>query len=248
MNNTKRIYSLITILVCTLSLQAQLHPDSVNNNITCYLNTINAMDIDAATSYATTWVENIPNEEFPQYITCAERTLYVPYSNIGQRLLYRAMLQRLLQDDSDDITLLRYRYQYELLCNNNEGDRATDFTFYDTNNKEHNLSEYNGAPTVIIFNDPECEECAMLRQHITTQGECGGIKIDNTTTILVIYPDYPTDTWYKSVSHYPSHWITGYSEDVSDYYDLRTLPAIYILDSEHNVIQRNCHTHIIGIE
>mgnify|MGYP003316109255 CR=1 FL=1 len=87
-----------------------------------------------------------------------------------------------------------------------------------------------------------------MRSHIQSKQELQGIAIDESTTVLVIYPDEPTDTWREAVSHYPASWRVGYSEDVSDVYDLRTLPSTYLLDENHRIVLRNAHSYITAIE
>lgn len=243
----KHLFAIILTFATALLLQAQTTTDSIRQEIEYCINHLCALPSDSVLPAAEEWVATLSNEELPSYILCAERLLYVPYGNYNQRMLYRAMLARLLQSGTDDVTLLRYRYQYDILCSNNECEKATDFTFYDVSDGEHKLSDYQGETCVIIFNDPECEECATLRRHIIEHKECGGVAIDSTTNVMVIYPDYPAETWYEATQNYPTQWIVGYSEEVSDYYDLRILPAVYILDDSHTVTHRNNHTHIITL-
>ncbi len=202
----------------------------------------NNADHEECIACAEEWVANLPQEKLPVYVEQAEKLLYPTYSTYCGRMTYRALLARLLHNgDKDDIALLRYRYQYEMLGRNNEGEFATDFVYYDVNGKEHRLSDGLGSNTLLIFNDPECEECALLREHIVATGELAGCTVDSTTTVLLVYPDEPTDAWREAVMHYPSTWIVGYSEDVSDLYDLRTLPSTYWLDEEQRVMKRDAH-------
>ena len=243
----KYLFAIISVLVAILSLQAQTTTDSIQQEIERYTNHLCILPSNSVPTAAEEWVATLPLYELPSYISCAERLLYIPYSNYNQRMLYRAMLAKLLLSGKDDVTLLRYRYQYDILCSNNEGEKATDFTFYDVSDSEHRLSDYQGKACIIIFNDPECEECAALRRHIIEHKECGGVAIDSTTNVLVIYPDSPTETWYEATQNYPTQWIVGYSEEVSDHYDLRVLPTVYILDDSHTVTHRNNHTHIITL-
>jgi thioredoxin-related protein len=244
----KYVFIIISTLTAIVSLQAQTVADNIQPKIEYFANQLCTLPSDSALTAAEEWIAMLSDEELASYISCAEQLLYTPYSNYHQRILYRTMLDRVLHSSKDDVTMLRYRYQYHILCNNNEGEKATNFTFLDASNTKHELSDYLGEKSIIIFNDPECEECATLRRHIIEHKECGGVAIDSTTNVLVIYPDYPTETWYEATQHYPTQWVTGYSEDVSDSYDLRVLPAVYILDEHHTVIQRNNHTHLITLD
>lgn len=227
---------------------AQNTADSIADDIKQFSEYQAQLSVEECSASAQQWVDMLPQSELLTYAAQAQKILYIPYSSHNQRIAYRTLLQRLLQGNSNDVSLLRYKYMYEMLVHNNEGDSATDFIYYDINDNEHSLSEHNGNQTLIIFNDPECEECASLRQHIIDNGELQGIAIDSTTTILVIYPDMPTPEWREAVTHYPERWKIGYSEDVSDLYDLRTLPSTYLLDDKHIITLRNAHTYITVIE
>lgn len=244
----KRIVIIGALLIATLAAQAEIDVDSIANNIRQFAIAQESASPDSCQAWAETWVAQIPHDELKTYASQGEKILYAPHSSLPCRITYRALLQRLLQENDDDMSMLRYRYMYEAMLHNNEGDEAIDFVFYDPADQEHNLRQYIGHSTLIIFNDPECEECAMLRQHIVDTGELGGYNIDSTTTVLVIYPDMPTDEWREAVVHYPRHWIVGYAEDVSDMYDLRTLPSTYLLDNNHRILLRNAHTYITDRE
>lgn len=234
----------IILLIATLRTEAAVEPDSVIRDVEQCAQAIKSVSIDSCHNIAQTWVEGISGDDLLAYTAYAENIMYTPYCTQQERIVYRTLLARLLQSGMDELRLLRYRYQYEQLSHNNEGERAIDFTYYDINDNSYLLSQHIGNKTLIIFNDPGCEECAILRQHIITQNEIGGETIDSTTTVIIIYPDLPTDEWREAVSHYPAHWIVGYSDEVIDLYDLRTLPSTYILDTQHIILQRNTHTYI----
>lgn len=104
--------------------------------------------------------------ELRRYAQVAERILYTPDCNSQQRAAYRAIVRQLLQNGGDEMALLRYRYQYELLIRNNEGEPAENFSFTDTEGNTRQLEQIHADYTLLIFNDPDCDECAMLRQAI----------------------------------------------------------------------------------
>ena len=165
----------------------------------------------------------IDADELPRYVEVAERILYTPTCNSLQRAAYRAIVRQLLQNGGDEMALLRYRYQYDMLTRNNEGQ----------------LSHIRADYTLLIFNDPECEECAMLREAIMTDPTLATAMAEKRLQVVAIYPDLPTPEWEEQMLHYPALWIKGYAEDVSDLYDVRQLPATYLLDARHTVLARN---------
>lgn len=244
----KFIKTLQLAFLSLIVMQAQLPTTSIESDVQHMKQQCATLMPEECRSKAQDWVASIPSTELLAYASQAQKALYPPYSTLNGRIAYRLLLERLLQSGDDDVALLRYRYMYESLCRNNEGEEAANFVYYDADGNEYTLQSHRGQKTLIIFNDPECEECAALRRHIENKQELQGMSIDAATTVLVIYPDEPTDTWREAVSHYPASWIVGYSEDVSDVYDLRTLPSTYLLDENHQIILRDAHTYITVAE
>ena len=181
----------------------------------------------------------IDADELLRYVEVAERILYTPSCDSRQRAVYRALIRQLLQNGGDELALLRYRYQYEMLTRNNEGEAADDFAFTDIDGNDRQLSHIQADYTLLIFNDPECEECAMLREAIMTDPTLATAMAEKRLQVVAIYPDLPTPEWEEQMLHYPALWIKGYAEDVSDLYDVRQLPATYLLDARHTVLARN---------
>lgn len=234
----------ILSVVALFVAQAQMPVDSIVADIRHMAQWQESHTVAECDSVAHEWVESIARQDLFTYASQAQKILFPPYSTQKGRIAFRRLLERLLQSGEDEYALMRYRYMYESLCVNNEGDEATDFIYYDADGNEHTLRSHRGHKTLIIFNDPECEECAALRRYLAEHGELQGVPIDSATTVLVIYPDEPTDAWRSAVAHYPAEWIVGYSEDVSDLYDLRTLPSTYLLDDNHVILLRDAHSYI----
>ena len=240
----ERYIILLLSIVASCGVWAQSATDNIVKDIESIAQQQATFTIAECDSVAREWVGAIPQDELLTYAMHAQKILYPPYSTHNGRIAYRVLLERLLQSGGDELVLLRYRYMYESLCHNNEGDEAADFVYYDVNDQEHSLHSLRGARTLVIFNDPECEDCAALRRHIVAECELQGEVIDADTRVLVVYPDEPTDEWREAIAHYPDSWIVGYSPDVSDLYDLRTLPSTYLLDNDHTILLRDAHTYI----
>lgn len=56
--------------------------------------------------------------------------------------------------------------------------------------------------------------------------------------ILFIYVD-PEEGWEDKLKDYPAKWYVGASDEVSDLYDLRDTPSIYVIDREGHVAAKN---------
>ena len=62
--------------------------------------------------------------------------------------------------------------------------------------------------------------------------------------VLVLYPDADLSAWREHLSDYPASWINAYDAeqriDKERLYDLKAIPALYLLDSETRVLAKDC--------
>ena len=233
---------LLYILLSTIGIvtgYSRHNTDYIIADIEAFAQQQDTLSLTEQTRICQEWVDNIPQDELLAYAQQAEEILYPPYSTLNRRLAYRSILERLLKSSDDETAMMRYAYQYEMLCHNNEGDVATDFYYYDTEGNEHCLSQTEADYILLIFNDPECEECAALRKDLLSDKTITTLMDSNQLTVMAIFPDEATDEWSEQMMHYPTDWIKGYAEDVSDIYDLRTLPSTYLLDKDRTILLRN---------
>lgn len=240
MKKIRHYIALAGMLLAALPhMAAQETTDAIRQNIDSMLTVCRHHDLPQCNEQACRWAAGIDPQQLPQYVLTAERQLYAPPCDSHERTLYRALVARLLANGGDDITLLRYRYQYGLLSQNNEGEKATDFTFTDTAGREHHLYEQPACHTLLIFNDPDCEECHALRQALLADSTINQAIQRGNLAILVIYPDLPPEGWAEAMQHYPPSWSKGYAEEVSDLYDVRQLPVTYLLDAQRTILLRD---------
>ena len=57
--------------------------------------------------------------------------------------------------------------------------------------------------------------------------------------VLSVYPDGETDEWLNAVKDYPQEWIVASMENGDRCFDLRIMPALYLLDKDKKIILRN---------
>ena len=62
--------------------------------------------------------------------------------------------------------------------------------------------------------------------------------------VLVIYPDKYLAAWREHLGDYPESWINAYDKDgvltSERLYDLKAIPALYLLDSDKRVMAKDC--------
>ena len=58
--------------------------------------------------------------------------------------------------------------------------------------------------------------------------------------VLALYPDELLDEWHAYKEHIPSNWINSYDKGTvirnKNLYDLKAIPALYLLDSAKRVL------------
>lgn len=60
-----------------------------------------------------------------------------------------------------------------------------------------------------------------------------------TTRYFVGLSDGETDEWLGSVEKYPKEWVVASMENGDRYFDLRIMPALYLVDKDKKIILRN---------
>ncbi|MDE7402327.1 MAG: DUF5106 domain-containing protein [Muribaculaceae bacterium] len=115
---------------------------------------------------------------------------------------------------------------------------------FDYKDRDGRTARYvpNGVITVIEFGDPGCNDCALAKIKLSTNVKFSSLVDKGKINVLFINPE-PEEGWEAQVSGYPANWHVGASEDVADIYDLRTTPAIYVIDRLGHVAAKN-----IGVE
>jgi hypothetical protein len=84
----------------------------------------------------------------------------------------------------------------------------------------------------------EVKESLLSSPQLNVLAERGKLKV------LVLYPDADLEAWREHLSDYPDSWINGYDANQSitkeNLYDLRAIPALYLLDSQKRVMAKDC--------
>ena len=94
----------------------------------------------------------------------------------------------------------------------------------------------------------------MCKQIQTAIGESqllNDMLAKGSLKVLAIYPDRDLDAWHEYAPTMPSSWINSYDKgcviEAERLYDLRAIPAMYLLDSHKTVLVRDS-TSVAEIE
>ncbi|MFB0974437.1 MAG: thioredoxin family protein, partial [Bacteroidales bacterium] len=121
------------------------------------------------------------------------------------------------------------------------GSPANEMTLAFPDGRTMRLQEIHSKYTLLIFSNPDCQACkdllAEYREKVGFQTEIPPQQL----AIVSVYPDSDLSVWKKHLKDYPPSWLVCRSPipDRSAGYDLRAVPALYLLDKDKTVIMKD---------
>ncbi len=149
----------------------------------------------------------------------------------------------------------RYAFQLDMALKNRVGDKAADFPYTLPSGKSENLHSLKSEYLLLIFSDPACETCVETSSRIAASQSVNDAFSINTPsrtllTILTVYPGTDKQLWRDHLSGMPSGWLHAYDKDMrvqqQRLYDLKAMPAIYLLDTDKRVLLKDASVEEIG--
>ena len=170
---------------------------------------------------------------FEYFVSLFDKYLYNPNSPVRNEDLYSLVLQYLSQSPAvDETNKMRYSSRLAMLSKNQPGEVATDFEYILREGVKNKLSNIEAEYIIIFFNNPDCHDCARVKDILSSTSFPAKVKI------LAIYPDKDLSLWKKTT--YPESWINGYNnETISQLYDLKAIPTLYLLDRNKRIILKD---------
>lgn len=134
----------------------------------------------------------------------------------------------------------RFVAHARILGGSQVGMTAPDFTYTTPEGTVKKFSELSPSYVILFFNDPDCADCMMARVSLAADYNINQFIKRGQLNIVSIYPGKPTDAeWIEGAKRLPDNWITGASADVDQLYDMRRQPAIYYLNTKHNILSKS---------
>lgn len=174
------------------------------------------------------------------FINITEKYLYNPNSPLRDGELYISVLEGIIElPNLDEIYKIRPKYQLNLEKKNRVGELATNFKYTLASGATSTIYAVKSKYTILYFSNPDCTECARVKQYIMDTPLFNGNK---ELQIISIYPDKDLTIWQDAVNTFPKEWINGYDKGVvsdNSLYDLRAIPTLYLLDKDKRVILKD---------
>lgn len=174
----------------------------------------------------------------------ADDYLYNPNSPMYDEETYILFLENMINSPILDIartTRLRHQLRYAKL--NRPGMKAADFSYTTREGKRSKLhATHTSCPLLLLFYDPDCDHCKEVMNRLRSSSLLEQAVASGRLSVLAIYADFDTDLWKSTNKQLPKSWTVGLN--VGEIYDkelysLRSLPVLYLLDTDKTVILKD---------
>ncbi|MCC8087859.1 MAG: DUF5106 domain-containing protein [Rikenellaceae bacterium] len=173
-----------------------------------------------------------------------DKYLYDPNSPFLNEELYIPVLEIMINTGLlSDMDKVRPQYRYDMAMKNRAGTPAADFKYTTIDGSSGTLYKIKSEYTLLFINNPGCSACKEIIRDINLSPvinrriESGGL------TILGVYPDNNLNEWREYAEWFPNTWINSHDTDKSmdslKLYDLRSIPTLYLLDSDKTVLLKD---------
>ena len=176
------------------------------------------------------------------FIGLSDKYLYEPNSPMHDEELHILVLRALLDNPClSDTDKIRPRYLLEIAMKNRPGDVAADFTVTCRDGRRRQLSGIKADYVLVYFNDPDCEDCRRVKELLSLSPVVNGLLESGRLKLLSVCVEGKTPAWEKA--DFLKSWIDGYDEGQrltrEQVYDLKAIPALYLLEAEKRVILKD---------
>lgn len=174
----------------------------------------------------------------------AHKYLYDPNSPFLSEEIYAYFVDNYKNSKIFGISeISRYEFIDEILQKNQVGSKASDFSFVTKEGRKMNLYDFaKGMPVLLIFYDPDCDNCEAVIGSLKKSEKLKNIMIRQNLKVLAIYSGENKLLWQQKLDLMPPDWTVGYDPgdiEEKDLYYLRAMPTLYLLDPDKIVYKKD---------
>lgn len=189
---------------------------------------------------------------FDYFLSLAEHLLHNPNSPMRDDEKYIPILEVALQSQwLDEYEKMPYEHDLHMAKQNRVGQKANDFGYTMADGNSGRMYELKSDYTIIFISNPDCPMCRTVKEQIACSSLLSALISDGRLKVLVIYPDEDLTLWREHLGDYPKEWINAYDKGCvlsrEELYDLKAIPALYLLDKEKRVLVKDS-TDVVCIE
>ena len=182
---------------------------------------------------------------FDYFMRLGETILHDPNSDFRSDEKYIPVLEAAVVSPLyDEYERMPYQYDLQIARQNRVGHKANDFRYTLASGKSAMMSSIKSDYLLIFLSNPGCEMCRAVREDIIASQRLTELVKSGKLSILVLYPDEDIEAWRAHLSDYPAAWINAYDKGMeitrNRLYDLKAIPSLYLLDSQKQVLLKDC--------
>lgn len=208
--------------------------------------------LDAAPIRALMQKASVSKPAFEYFVMLSEKLLHDPNSPLRSDELYIAVLEaQIASPHLDKYEKIAPEYDLRIASQNRIGHPANDFTYTLRSGLSRQMYRLDSDFVILYINNPGCPMCRDITAALKASPIINQLLGQGRLKILAIYPDEQLDEWHKHLGDFPKSWINGYDKgchiDRAGLYDLRAIPALYLLDRNKKVLIKDS-TSVADIE
>lgn len=158
-------------------------------------------------------------ETLSSVIYWLETFLHDALSPFYNDVLFVYMMNQILSSEIDELLKMRPKYLHDIASLNLPGQVAKDIMVQSSDGHGDMLSAINGEYIVVCFLQNECAACKAAEEYLTDSDVVKVLK--KSGRVVFVKVDCSDDALIRGES-----------------YELQYFPSFYILDSKHNVLQK----------
>lgn len=228
------------------SLQFMNQPEMVEQALVDYVDLFRLVPAAEAENSLSALMDqaSVTLNGFLFFYNTLEKYLYDATSPMRNEALFIPVLQKMMASNklSDD-DKLRPAMLLKSVSKNKVGSMAADFSYTKPDGSRHQLSEVQTPLTLLLFFDPECDDCHQVIMRLEKTDVLNQLTADRQLTVLAVYPGENKRLWQTMAQHMLPTWEIGMDESQTIYekelYDILGFPSMYLLDQHKTVILKD---------
>ena len=176
------------------------------------------------------------------FVAMSEKLFHDPNSPLRSDELYIPVLEaQIAAPFYDEYEKMVPEYDLALASQNRIMQGANDFRYTVATGRTSNLYSLKADFILIYINNPGCPMCRDIQAQIEASPFIAELLAAKKLKIVALYPDEDITLWKQHPL--PSNWISGYDKgcqiEKNRTYDLRAIPALYLLDKDKIVLVKD---------
>lgn len=228
------------------SLQFMNQPEMVEQALVDYVDLFRLVPAAEAENSLSALMDqaSVTLNGFLFFYNTLEKYLYDATSPMRNEALFIPVLQKMMASNKlNDDDKLRPAMLLKSVSKNKVGSMAADFSYTKPDGSRHRLSELQTPLILLLFFDPECDDCHQVIMRLEKTDVLNQLTADRQLTVLAVYPGENKRLWQTMAQHMLPTWEIGMDESQTIYnkelYDILGFPSMYLLDQQKTVILKD---------